>query len=81
MNTLKDLTERYAGREFAGSGHYNVRFTIRGKEYSATTTNTLATDRLQESGYLSPRAISCGYTERQAMQSLYDEVKRKNGLR
>lgn len=60
-------------------GQFSVRILYRGEWYHCYSNNTLAYDRLHED--ISDRAISCGYTLRQAFQTLYDECKQKNGLK
>ena len=56
-------------------GHYKVTITFRTKEYSCTTTDSLAYDAIHEGeetkGY---------YTYKQALTAIYNECKRKNGL-
>ena len=77
--TTKQLEERYLGYTFLGRGHYKVGFNIRGIDRYCTTTNTMAIDRLDDN--LPERDYGRYYvTQKQALQALYDEVKRKNYL-
>jgi hypothetical protein len=64
----------------SGHGHYKVSIEFRGKEYSSTTDNMPAIDAADRDD--DRRMIGDYYeTPKQALQSLYDEVKRKNDLR
>lgn len=77
--TQQDLKDRYLGSQFKSYGHFKVGFTIRGKDYYCITTNTLALDRIDDD--LKDRENGRIYvTQKQALRSLYDEVKQKNNL-
>ena len=82
MNT-DELLSRVKFQQI-GTGQYKVIITYRGKEYTGRTNNTLAIDRLHENEtlqYFTKRNAKSFYTTaKQAAQSLYDEVKRQNGL-
>lgn len=80
MKTTAQLESAILVIESAGYGHKKVTILYRGKEYSHVTTNTLATDRLSEHAYISDREVSNSYTYKQALQALYNEVKRANDL-
>ena len=73
--TTKQLSERVYCGLTTSHGHYKVEITYRGKNYSCVTTNSLAYD------YYKDEDASGFYTQREALQSLWDECKRKNGLR
>jgi len=73
--TLTQLQERVYAQLSSSHGHYRVEITYRGNTYTCITTNSLAYD-----SYCNPSSTSY-YTEKQALQSLYDECKAKNKLR
>lgn len=77
---LDDLWFKYQGKQFVGYGLYKVTFVYRGKTISCTTTNTLAIDRLSEISTVTSKTCTSYYTEKQALQALYDECKWKNGI-
>lgn len=77
---LDDLWYKYQGKQITGYGHYKISFVHRKKTISCTTTNTLAIDRINSQDVFTPNQERYGYTERQALQALYDECKRKNGI-
>ena len=77
--TLENLLKNYQGYDFLGRGHYRVKFIIRNKMRSAVTTNTTAIDRINNDE-VSDKTERYGYTLKQALQTLYKEVKRANGL-
>ena len=78
--TTRELKNKFLGVTFKGRGHYKVGFTIRGIDRYCTTTNTMAIDRIDDN--LPERDYDRYYvTQKQALQSLYDEVKRKNDLK
>lgn len=60
---------------FAGYGHYKVTIKFRGKEYRKTTNNMPAIDAARSGD------ITMGMTQKQALMSLYNEVKREHELR
>jgi hypothetical protein len=76
MNT-EQLKNRISTR-FKGYGHFEVTIQYRGKEYSSTTTNTMAIDRIGESARTPKEFYK---TEKDALLSLYNECKRVNNLR
>lgn len=78
--TTQELRERIS-IEWRGYGSYRITIDFRGKMYSCTSHNSLAYDRIK--GYADEvldRVEKCGYTYKGALQSLYDECKRANGL-
>lgn len=78
--TTAELKSRYLGRKPLGSGHFRVGFLYRGGWIFAVTTNTRALDRLDDE--LPERDYDRYYvTQKQALQALYNEVKRKNEKR
>jgi hypothetical protein len=79
MNTLKNL-ERKISFFFSGYGHNKVTIIYRGKEYKCTSTNTQATDRIQDDND-GVNNNSYYKTKKQAYLSLYNEVKRANNLK
>ena len=78
--TLKELKNRVSFR-WIGYGTFKVTVIFRNEEYSCTSHNTLATDRITGSDdWNSDREIQLGYTTKQAYQALYDECCRTNNL-
>lgn len=77
--TLEELKDKIESIVFVGYGHYKVTIRFRGKRYRCTTNNTLATDRAKYGCY-EPRKKEGMYTMKQALESLYNECKEKNGL-
>jgi hypothetical protein len=79
MNT-KEL-RRHITIQWKGYGSYKVTIEYRGRFYSCTSHNSLAYDII--TGYaddVPDRAVRDFYTYKGALQSLYDECKRANGL-
>lgn len=74
--TIKELKNRIT-TSFVGYGHFKVTILYRGKEYSCVTTNTMAIDKIGETN-ITPKEFYT--TEKHALRSLWDEVKRKNYL-
>lgn len=76
--TTQKLKQRFTGRQQTGYGHFKIGFIIRGKEKTCVTTNTRAMDRIN-GDWPEKRTPKAFYTtEKQAYQSLYDEVVRAN---
>lgn len=78
--TTQELRERISIK-WRGYGSYRITIDFRGKMYSCTSHNSLAYDRIN--GYadeVSDRVVECSYTYKGALQALYDECKRANGL-
>lgn len=68
--TIQELRNRVTVH--GGSGQYKVNIEFRGKKYTCQSNNSLAYD-----------AANYGVedmTEKQGLQSFYDECKRKNNL-
>jgi uncharacterized protein YfcZ (UPF0381/DUF406 family) len=63
----------------SGYGHFSVRIVFRNKTYEAVTTNTMAIDRINNTD-ITDKTHYLGYTRAQAVQTLYNHVKRANGL-
>jgi hypothetical protein len=64
-----------------GYGTFKVTIEYKGQEYSCTTHNTLAIDRINGSDdWGSDLEIHCGYTLKQAYMALWDECKRANDI-
>lgn len=61
-----------------GSGHYIVTIEYKGKQYSCLSNNSLAYDRIHNFMLYKNRERVFEYTFKQALQSVYDECKRKN---
>lgn len=80
MNTRK-LRDRIS-IHWKGYGSYRVTIEYRGKLYYCTSNNSLAYDRINVDGTecYGDRAVRGLYTYRQALQALWDECKRANGL-
>lgn len=72
--TLQKLQDIFIGTEFHGHGHYKVTFMMSGKEQSVITTNMEAIDRIT-SRDLADTQKHGRYTLRQALQTLWNEVK------
>jgi len=77
--TLQDLKNKVIVSA-AGYGHKNIQIVYKGKKYNSTTTNTMATDRVNSDD---DRKIKGLYYEtvKEAYLSLYNECKRANNLR
>lgn len=63
------------------SGQFTIRIEYRGRQYSCKSNNTLAYDRYKNSDYFFDKQPMYGYTYKQALQSMFDECKRKNNLK
>jgi hypothetical protein len=57
-------------------GHYRVTIQYRNKQYSCTTTNSMAVDRLN-----SDERMTFYPTEKSALIALWNECKRANNLK
>lgn len=75
--TTSELIERFVGVQFHGHGHYKVTFKMAGKERSTITTNMEAIDRVTSKDLANTQKHG-RYTLRQAMQTLWNEVKNSN---
>ena len=64
---------------FYGYGHQKLIITFRGKEYQCTTTNTQATDRINDDND-GIDYNSYYKTKKQALISLFNECKQANNL-
>lgn len=62
-----------------GYGHFEIKTFIRGKQYRATTTNTLAVDRYKDDETGNTRGKFYN-SQNQAAAALYNEIKRANNL-
>lgn len=61
-------------------GQFNVIINYRGKEYTCKSNNTMAYDTILT--WKRERVPVCGgYTIKKAYEALWDECKRKNGLK
>jgi len=74
--TTQELKSKVS-TSFAGYGHFKVTIDYRGKQYTCTTTNTMAIDKIGDDTITRDGFYT---TEKQALQSLYDECKRTNYL-
>lgn len=63
-----------------GCGNYLVAIEFKGKQYFCHSNNSLAYDRIYNQLIFGVRERFNSYTLKQALQTLYDEVKRKNNL-
>lgn len=78
--TTQELRERIS-IEWRGYGSYRITIDFRGKMYSCTSHNSLAYDRINGHAHeVSDREEQGYYTYKGALQALYDECKRANGL-
>lgn len=73
--TLRELQDKIYRVGVCCSGQFEVVILYRNKLYRCKSNNTLAYDAIKSDERIG------GYTPRQAMQSLYDECKRKNNLK
>jgi len=78
MNTTQ-LTKKVSFG-FAGYGHNKVTITFRGKQYTCTSTNTSAIDRIKDDND-GINNDSYYKTKKQAFMSLFNECKQANNLR
>jgi hypothetical protein len=74
--TTAQLSQRIIADRTSSYGHYKVTIQYRGKEYSCISTDSMAYDRYNDE-YAKGRGI---YTQKDALQSLWSECKRKNNL-
>ena len=76
--TTQELNSKISFR-FSGYGHFKVTIEYRGQEYTCTTTNTMAIDRINDDN--DGRSYEGFYsTKKQALLSLWEECKRANHL-
>ena len=73
--TTTELSQRVYVTRTSSHGHYKVEITYRGKQYTCTTTNSMAFDAHDDED------AKGHYTQREALQSLWDECKRANKIR
>ena len=76
--TTKQLREHTKVTKI-GYGSYEVRIKYRGKEYKCHSNNSLAYDRLDDPDH-SEKWELCGYNNKRAWQSFYDECTHKNSI-
>jgi hypothetical protein len=74
--TTAQLSQRIIADRTSSYGHYKVTIQYRGKEYSCISTDSMAYDRYNDED-AKGRGI---YTQKDALQSLWSECKRKNNL-
>ena len=86
-NTVNRNTEKNGDQKmkninitFSGYGHFKISTTVRGKEYSTVTTNTMAIDRYKDDETPATRGLFYN-TRNQAAQALYNEIKTANNLK
>lgn len=77
MNT-EELRRRIT-IQWKGYGSYKVTIEYRGKSYSCTSHNSLAYDRINTNS-VDYRITCYSYTYKGALQALYNECKRCNGI-
>lgn len=75
----KQLFEKVNVRS-QGSGNYLVTIEYKGKQYSCHSNNSLAYDRIHNYMFYNDLERVYEYTCKKALQSFYDECKRKNNL-
>lgn len=73
--TTAQLSQRIEASTTTSYGHYKVTIQYRGKQYSCTSTDSMALDR-----YNDEDAKRGFYTQRDALKALWRECKRKNNL-
>ena len=77
--TYEQLQSRILSIHKTGSGHWRVAIEYRGEVYYGTTTNSMAIDRFHNED-VSDNTSRYGYTAKQCLQALYNDVKRANNL-
>lgn len=77
--TLKQLEERVRVKIANGYCSYEVTINYRGKEYKCHSNNSLAWDR-QSCDDVHPQITLFSYTLKGALNSFYEECKRKNNI-
>lgn len=77
--TTEELKNRVSFM-FSGYGHKKVTIKYRNKEYSCTSTNTGATDRINSDIDGFDKNTFMFKTKKQAYLALYNECKIKNNL-
>lgn len=75
--TTRELKNKVS-TSFKSYGHFNVEITYRAKQYTCTTTNTMAIDRISDDRITPDKYY---VTEKQALMALWDECKLKNDLK
>jgi len=80
--TLKELQYKVLSMTSLGRGQYRINISYRNKEYYCHSTNSTCYDRISEHkwGADDNEKIDGGLTYKQALQSIYNECKRKNDL-
>jgi hypothetical protein len=73
--TTQQLLERIDVRSTTSYGHWKVTIQYRGKKYSCISNDSLAYDR-----HLDEDSRGKLYTQKAALQTLWNECKRKNNL-
>ena len=71
--TTAELLQRIIADKTSSYGHYKVTIIFRGKQYSCTSTNSMAYDRYNDED--APKGV-----QKDALKSFWNECKRKNGL-
>lgn len=75
--TLKEFKDKVDIRYVCG--FYEVTINYRGKKYSCTTNDSMAFDVIR--AWKRDDIPAWGYTPKQAYEVLWNECKRKNGLK
>jgi len=76
--TTQQLLERIDARKTTSYGHYRVTIQYRGKKYTCISNDSLAYDRHLDTECWYSRGKL--YTQKEALQTLWNECKRKNNL-
>ena len=71
--TTAQLSQRIIADRTSSYGHYKITIQYRGKQYSCTTTDSMAYDRYNDED--AQRGVQID-----ALKSLWNECKRKNNL-
>jgi hypothetical protein len=74
--TISELSQKVMATKTSSYGHYKVEILFRGKWRSFTSTDSMAYDR-----YNDDDAIRGHYTQKDALESFWNEGKRKLNLR
>ena len=73
--TTQQFLERIDVRKTISYGHYKVTIQYKGRQYSCISTDSVAYDR-----HLDEDSRGKLYTQKAALQTLWNECKRKNNL-
>jgi hypothetical protein len=78
--TVSELSQRINVVSTTSYGHFRVTIEYRNKKYSCITNNAPAVDRHDDDDAKGPHFKGI-YTQKDALETLWSECKRKNNLR